>query len=215
MERGSRTGRDDCFRCWSRHKRARPSKPPRLGRWQQVLADALDQNLAGGVRAAVADHLGRTPTRAERTWSQPSALLSRSLSASRSPKCSHGLAFGLGAGWLCGGTACCPSKPIPTAGRSGLSLRWTASRSAKCGCRRLRSPRAALIDRLFGEVRVNDHARDALALGDNTRVARKSSHVRRPTAPLGARFSPARNARAALPGSQMGRIGRRLLRARR
>ena len=40
-------------------------KVPRLGRWQQVLADALDQNLAIGVRAAVADHLGRTPTRAE------------------------------------------------------------------------------------------------------------------------------------------------------
>jgi hypothetical protein len=36
-----------------------------LGRWQQVLADALDQNLSIGVRAAVADHLGRAPTRAE------------------------------------------------------------------------------------------------------------------------------------------------------
>ena len=44
-----------------------PPKPPRLGRWQQVLADALDQNLAIGVRAAVADHLGRAPTRAELT----------------------------------------------------------------------------------------------------------------------------------------------------
>jgi hypothetical protein len=40
-------------------------KAPRLGRWQRVLADALDQNLAVGVRAAVADHLGRAPTRAE------------------------------------------------------------------------------------------------------------------------------------------------------
>jgi len=30
-----------------------------------VLADALDQNLSIGVRAAVADHLGRAPTRAE------------------------------------------------------------------------------------------------------------------------------------------------------
>jgi Homeodomain-like domain len=38
---------------WSRHRRARPPKPQRLGRWQQVLADALDQNLAIGVRAAV------------------------------------------------------------------------------------------------------------------------------------------------------------------
>jgi hypothetical protein len=50
---------------WSRHRRARPAKPTRLGRWQQVLADALDQNHAVGVRAAVADHLGRAPTRAE------------------------------------------------------------------------------------------------------------------------------------------------------
>jgi hypothetical protein len=38
-----------------------------LGRWQQVLADALNQNLAIGVRAAVADHLGRAPSRAELT----------------------------------------------------------------------------------------------------------------------------------------------------
>ena len=50
---------------WSRYRRARPPKSPRLGRWQQVLAEALDQNLAIGVRAAVADHLGRAPTRAE------------------------------------------------------------------------------------------------------------------------------------------------------
>jgi hypothetical protein len=50
---------------WSRYRRARPPKPPRLGRWQQVLADRLDKNLAIGVRAAVADHLGRAPTRAE------------------------------------------------------------------------------------------------------------------------------------------------------
>jgi hypothetical protein len=50
---------------WSRHRKAEPPQPPRLGRWQQVLADALDQNLAIGVRAAVADHLGRAPTRAE------------------------------------------------------------------------------------------------------------------------------------------------------
>ena len=50
---------------WSRHQRARPPKRPRLGRWQQVLTQALDQNLAIGVRATVADHLGRAPTRAE------------------------------------------------------------------------------------------------------------------------------------------------------
>jgi hypothetical protein len=50
---------------WSRYRRARPSQSPRLGRWQQVLAGGLDKNLAIGVRAAVADHLGRAPTRAE------------------------------------------------------------------------------------------------------------------------------------------------------
>jgi hypothetical protein len=58
---------------WSRHRRARPSKPPQLGHWQQVLADALDQNLAVGVRAAVADHLGRAPTRAELTAARRAA----------------------------------------------------------------------------------------------------------------------------------------------
>jgi catechol 2,3-dioxygenase-like lactoylglutathione lyase family enzyme len=50
---------------WSRYRRARPPERPRLGRWQQVLADALDGSLAIGVRATVADHLGRAPTRAE------------------------------------------------------------------------------------------------------------------------------------------------------
>jgi hypothetical protein len=58
---------------WSRYRNARPSKSPRLGRWQQVLADALDQNLAIGVRAAVADHLGRAPTRAELTAARRAA----------------------------------------------------------------------------------------------------------------------------------------------
>jgi hypothetical protein len=58
---------------WSRYRRARPPKPTRLGRWQQVLADALDQNLAVGVRAAVADHLGRTPTRTELTAARRAA----------------------------------------------------------------------------------------------------------------------------------------------
>src|SRR5688572_2915085 len=47
--------------------------PHAWGRWQQVLADALDQNLAIGVRAAVADHLGRTPTRAELTAARRAA----------------------------------------------------------------------------------------------------------------------------------------------
>ena len=46
---------------WSRYRRARRPRSPRLGRWQQVLTNALDQNLAIGARAAVADHLGRTP----------------------------------------------------------------------------------------------------------------------------------------------------------
>jgi AraC-like DNA-binding protein len=46
---------------WSRYRRARLLKPARLGRWQQVLADGLDKNLAIGVRAAVADHLGLDP----------------------------------------------------------------------------------------------------------------------------------------------------------
>src|SRR5215213_5722285 len=58
---------------WSRYRRARPPKSQRLGRWQQVLADALDQNLAIGVRAAVADHLGRGPTRAELTAARRAA----------------------------------------------------------------------------------------------------------------------------------------------
>jgi hypothetical protein len=52
---------------WSRYRRARPPKPPRLGRWQQVLANALDENVAVGDRATVTDSLGRAPTRAELT----------------------------------------------------------------------------------------------------------------------------------------------------
>jgi hypothetical protein len=58
---------------WSRYRKARPPKPLRLGRWQQVLADGLDKNLAIGVRAAVADHLGRAPTRAELTAARRAA----------------------------------------------------------------------------------------------------------------------------------------------
>jgi hypothetical protein len=58
---------------WSRYQRSRPPKSPPLGRWQQVFADALHQNLAIGVRAAVADHLGRAPTRAELTAARRAA----------------------------------------------------------------------------------------------------------------------------------------------
>ncbi|HEY6682726.1 MAG TPA: helix-turn-helix domain-containing protein [Propionibacteriaceae bacterium] len=57
----------------SRYRKARPPKPPRLGRWQHVVADALDQHLAIGVRAAVADHLGRAPTRSELTAARRAA----------------------------------------------------------------------------------------------------------------------------------------------
>ena len=58
---------------WSRYRRALPPESPRLGRWQHVLADALDQNLAIGVRVTVADHLGRAPTRAELTAARRAA----------------------------------------------------------------------------------------------------------------------------------------------
>ena len=58
---------------WSRYRRARPPKSPRLGRWQQLLTDALDRNTAIGVRAAVADHIGRAPTRAELTAARRAA----------------------------------------------------------------------------------------------------------------------------------------------
>jgi hypothetical protein len=58
---------------WSRYRRAERPESPRLGRWQQVLADALDKNLAVGVWAAVADHLGRSPTRAELTAARRAA----------------------------------------------------------------------------------------------------------------------------------------------
>jgi hypothetical protein len=44
-----------------------------MGRWQRVLAEALDQDLAIGVRAAVADHPGRAPTRAELTAARRAA----------------------------------------------------------------------------------------------------------------------------------------------
>jgi hypothetical protein len=56
---------------------------------------------------------------------------------------------------------------------------------------------------------------DLLSLDELTRSARKSSQVRRPTARSGARLAPARNVRAAFPGSRIGTIGRCLRRARR
>jgi Putative ATPase subunit of terminase (gpP-like) len=71
---------------WSRYRRARPPKSPRLGRWRQVLADALDKNFAIGVRAAVADHLGRAPTRAELTAARRAA---HSLAASGRARVLH------------------------------------------------------------------------------------------------------------------------------
>ena len=46
-----------------------------IRRWQQVLADALAQNLAIGLRAAVADHLWRVPVRADLTTSRRAARL--------------------------------------------------------------------------------------------------------------------------------------------
>jgi transcriptional regulator with XRE-family HTH domain len=58
---------------WSRYRKTRPPKSQRLGRWQQVLADALDWHFAIGVRAAVADHLGRQPARAEVTAARRAA----------------------------------------------------------------------------------------------------------------------------------------------
>ena len=38
-------GHEDLSAQQSRYRRAQPPKSPRLGRWQQVLAEALDQNL--------------------------------------------------------------------------------------------------------------------------------------------------------------------------
>ena len=38
---------------WSRYRRGQPPKPPRLPRWHQVLADALDQDRAIGPDGAV------------------------------------------------------------------------------------------------------------------------------------------------------------------
>lgn len=71
---------------WSRYRRARPPKRPRLGRWQQVLTVALDHNLAIGVRAAVIDHLGRAPNRAELTAARRAA---HSLAASGRARVRH------------------------------------------------------------------------------------------------------------------------------
>jgi hypothetical protein len=69
---------------WSRYRRALRPRSPRLGRWQQVLADGLDKNVAIGVRAAVADHLGRALTRAELNGARRAAPVSP---CSAVPKC--------------------------------------------------------------------------------------------------------------------------------
>jgi hypothetical protein len=69
---------------WSRYRRPRPPNHQPLGRWQQVLAESLDQNLAIGVRAVIDDHLGRAPTRAELT---PARGAAHSLAASVGPAC--------------------------------------------------------------------------------------------------------------------------------
>jgi hypothetical protein len=73
VEGGGQTGRYDVSGAWSRYRRAQQPDTPPLGRWQQMLAAALDQNLAIGVPAAVADHLGRVPTRAELTAARRAA----------------------------------------------------------------------------------------------------------------------------------------------
>jgi hypothetical protein len=50
-----------------------------------MLADALDQNLAIGVRAAVADRLGRAPTRADLTAARRAAHSLADLGRARVP----------------------------------------------------------------------------------------------------------------------------------
>jgi hypothetical protein len=50
-----------------------PATQSTHGHWQQVLADALDQNLAIAVRTAVPDHLGRASIRAELTAARRAA----------------------------------------------------------------------------------------------------------------------------------------------
>src|SRR5215211_2737486 len=58
---------------WSRYRRARPPTHHAWAVWQQVLANALDENVAVGVRATVTDNLGRAPTRAELTAARRAA----------------------------------------------------------------------------------------------------------------------------------------------
>jgi hypothetical protein len=50
-----RTGGNDCFGCIEPLPKGLPPMPPRLGRWQEILAEGAGPNLAIGVRAAVAD----------------------------------------------------------------------------------------------------------------------------------------------------------------
>jgi Homeodomain-like domain len=58
---------------WSRYRRARPPKSKRLGRWQQVLADALEQNprLASERPSLIISE--EPPTRAELTAARRAA----------------------------------------------------------------------------------------------------------------------------------------------
>jgi hypothetical protein len=63
----------DSFRRLEPLSEGQATNPPRLGRWQQVLANALDENVAVGVRATVTDNLGRAPTRAELTAARRAA----------------------------------------------------------------------------------------------------------------------------------------------
>jgi hypothetical protein len=56
---------DDSIRCIEPLPEGPAAKTATTGPMAAGFADALNQNLAIGVRAAVADHLGRAPTRAE------------------------------------------------------------------------------------------------------------------------------------------------------
>jgi hypothetical protein len=85
---------------------------------------------------------------------------------------------------------------------TGSSLTCIASGSlVRCYTRHASWRRSHLLVGRYGRL-------DLLSLDKLTWSARNSSQVRRPTAGPGARLAPARTARAALPGSQTGMIGR-------
>ena len=64
---------------WSDSRLDAGTPPPRFGRWQQVIMDALAQYELVGLRAVVEGHLGRRPVKAESTAAQRAArLLARS-----------------------------------------------------------------------------------------------------------------------------------------